>query len=496
MRTRQVSTTMAPMAPTRTWFNSLDERLGDGLEAVLRRHHRRRLDRLGWRHVLEPREPDTCWSTRAKVRPGNQVEVFIDGAAAFGAMAEAIREAQRSVHIAGWHASPDFALVRDGEAATLRELLTEAAQRLPVRLLLWAGPPLPAFLPTRRIVRRVRDDLTRDTAITCALDSRERTLHCHHEKIVVIDDDLAFVSGLDFTALEGDRYDEPDHPPRDPLGWHDLAVRLRGPAVVDVARHFVQRWGAVTEELLPWPLTPKAAGPSQVQVLRTVPDGTYQFSPSGEFTILESYLRAFVSAKRFIYVENQFLWSPEVIDVLVEKLKSPPSDDFRILLVLPVKPSDGAETTRGQLSRLLDADAGSGRVLATTIIGHDGGQTAPVYIHAKVAVVDDEWLTIGSANLNEHSLLNDTEMNIATTDAALARQTRLRLWAEHTQRPLSAIDGEPCQLIDDVWRPIAEEQARRARQGQAPTHRLTLLTKVSRRGDRLEGPVRGLLVDG
>ncbi len=156
-----------------------------------------------------------------------------------------------------------------------------------------------------------------------------------------------------------------------------------------------------------------------MQVLRTVPEKTYDFAPDGAFTILEAYLRALRSAEHFIYLENQFLWSPEVVDVLARKLEHPPRPGFRILLLLPARPSDGKESTRGQLGRLVQADDGGRRLLATTISGHHAGTTAPVYVHAKVGIVDDRWLTIGSANLNEHSLLNDSEMNVLTCDPDL-----------------------------------------------------------------------------
>jgi phosphatidylserine/phosphatidylglycerophosphate/cardiolipin synthase-like enzyme len=164
--------------------------------------------------------------------------------------------------------------------------------------------------------------------------------------------------------------------------------------------------------------------------------------------------------------------------------------------VLPTRPNNAKETTRGQLGRLMSADDGRGRLLATTIVGRPGEGRPPVYVHAKVGIVDDRWLTVGSANLNEHSLFNDTELNVLTCDAALARQTRLRLWSEHTERPIDEIAGDPSSVVDGVWRSIAEEQADRARRGLPRTHRLSLLEKVSRRADRLEGPVRGLLVDG
>ncbi len=478
------------------WFDQLDERAGDALDALLRRHHRRRLRRLGWHDALAPPPGGGWWSRRAPVRSGNSLDGCIDGAAAFAQMEAAIRAARHSVHIAGWHATPDFRLTRGAGAPTLRELLTETAERVPVRLLLWAGPPMPALQPTRRMVRRAQQEFTRDSFVRCALDQRERTLHCHHEKLVVVDNQVAFVGGVDMTALEGDRYDDPTHSPRPGVGWHDATVRLRGPAVADVARHFAQRWAEVTAEVLPEPPEPAAAGTLQVQVLRTVPERTYRFAPRGDFTILDAYLNAIRAAERFIYLENQFLWSPEVVDALIDKVEHPPCDEFRILLVLPARPSNGADTTRGQLGRLLSADDSSRRVLATTLISYRGTESSPVYVHAKIGIIDDRWLTIGSANLNEHSLLNDTELNVLTTDGDLARDTRLRLWSEHTERTTQEVDQDPCSFIDGVWRTTAADQARREREGLPRTHRLTLLADVSRRTHRLEGPVRGFLVDG
>ena len=144
-------------------------------------------------------------------------------------------------------------------------------------------------------------------------------------------------------------------------------------------------------------------------------------------------MRAFQQAERFIYVENQFLWSPEIARVLREKLLDPSLDDFRMLFVLPSKPNSGRDDTRGVLAELVEADADRGRLLACTIYARSGPVADPIYVHAKVAIVDDRWLTIGSANLNEHSLFNDTEMNVVAHDPDLARSTRLRLWAEHLE---------------------------------------------------------------
>ncbi len=96
-----------------------------------------------------------------------------------------------------------------------------------------------------------------------------------------------------------------------------------------------------------------------------------------------------------------------------------------------------------------------------------------------------------------HSLFNDTEMNLVTDDSQLARETRVRLWAEHLQVDQSTVaDTEPSRLVDERWRPIAEEQQARQRAGRRPTHRLVLLPGVSRRSRRLLGPVQGLIDDG
>ena len=486
------------------WWDRVDAVLGDGLESLLRNHHRRRLDRLGWSDALSPSPsaggpadpPRQAWSRRAPVRSGNSVEVLIDGASALPAVEDAIRAARHHVHIAGWHVTPDFELTRSPEPVRLRELLADVSHRVEVRVLMWAGPPLPMFRPTRKMVKQARAELVRSGRVRCALDRREFTLHCHHEKVIVVDDDIAFVGGIDLTDLQGDRYDHRDHEPRPPLGWHDAAVRLRGPAVSDVALHFVQRWREVAGEQLPAPAGAAPAGDLDVQVLRTVPEGIYRFADRGEFTILEAYVRALRSAERLVYLENQFLWSPEIVDLLADKLARPPHPDFRVLLVLPARPNNGADTTRGQLGRLLEADGSSGRLLATTISAHDDDRTAPVYVHAKIGIVDDRWLTIGSANLNEHSLFNDTEMNLLVCDPRLARETRLRLWSEHLEQPAEAVDGQPHTVIDEVWWPTAREQSRRARDGLQRTHRLMLLGSVSRRSERLQGPARGLLVDG
>jgi phosphatidylserine/phosphatidylglycerophosphate/cardiolipin synthase-like enzyme len=475
----------------------VDRVVGEQLERAVRDHHRRRLAKLGQEQVLDPPDGSLWAAGEPPPRAGNRLDVLIDGEHAIAAILAAIRSARSHVHVAGWHVTPSFALERDGaQRTTLKQALAELAERIPVRVLLWAGPPLPVFEPKRSDVKEVREELSRGTRIRCVLDARERTMHCHHEKLVIVDDEVAFVGGIDLTSLSGDRWDSREHPADGQLGWHDAATRLRGPAVADVAEHFRARWQEVAKEPLPPPSAQPPAGETDVQVLRTVPEVTYAFAPRGDFRILDAYVRALRSAQRLIYLENQFLWSTEIADVLAAKLRDPPAPDFRVLLMLPAHPNNGADTTRGQLGLLVEAAGDSGRLLATTISCHSGTRTHQLYVHAKVGIVDDRWLTVGSANLNEHSLFNDTEMNVATCDAELARRTRLELWSEHLELPVERVDGDPTTVIDELWRPTAQEQLRLHRAQLPRTHRLMELPAVSRRTKRLIGPMRGLLVDG
>ncbi len=474
-------------------LESADAAIGNVLTRSVTAHPRRRLKRIGRLRALDP--PAGGWAEGdPPPRAGNELEVLVDGAEALPQIASAIETARSHVWLAGWFFSPDFKLRRD-DGPALRELLAQTAERLEVRVLGWGGAPLPFFHPDRGEMRAIREELVRGTKVQFALDARERPLHCHHEKLVIVDGETAFVGGIDLTTLSGDRFDTPDHPQRQGVGWHDATSRVRGPAVVDVAEHFRLRWHEVTGEHLAAIGPPSEAGDLEVQIVRTVPERIYDALPRGDFRVLESYLRGFRSAERLVYLENQFLWSPEIVTVLADKLSHPPSDEFRLLVVLPAKPRNGEEDTRGQLGVLAGADAGRGRLLACTL--HQRGERAhPVYVHAKIGIVDDRWLTLGSANLNEHSLFNDTEMNVVVRNEALARKTRLRLWAEHLECDPADLARDPTQIIDTRWRPLAEEQLRRLRAGLPLTHKLLLLPHVSRRAAGMLGPLNGFLVDG
>src|SRR5581483_11506004 len=216
--------------------------------------------------------------------------------------------------------------------------------------------------------------------------------------------------------------------------------------------NFSQRWQAVTGTVLPLPETTAPcddqghaapAGPP-LQIVRTIPAQTYPFAPRGEFGIAWAYQHAFANAKRFIYLENQYLWSPAIVDELIAALRRVDDPTFRIALVLPAKPNIGKRDTDLHLRQLLDADQGRGRVRLFTLYTRRADQRLlwaykPIYVHAKVAIVDDAWCTVGSANLNQRGMEGDSELNVQVGDAALARELRLRLWSEHLGLPVETL---------------------------------------------------------
>jgi len=390
-----------------------------------------------------------------------------------------LADARESIFLAGWTFTPSFRLSRGGP--TLRELLADAAERVDVRVIAWAGAPLPLFKPSRKAVAAARDELVHGTQIRMTLDGRERPLHCHHEKLAVIDGRIAYVGGIDLTLLGGDRFDERAHPARGSRGWHDAAVRIEGPLVADVAQHIAMRWLEVAGERVAVAASEPFDGGVEAQFVRTVPENVYEAVPRGDLRILEAYRRALLSAERLVYLESQFLWSPEIAGILEDKLRNPPSDEFRVVVVLPARANNGQDDTRGQLGLLVEADHDD-RLLACSLF--QPGRVGQVYVHAKIGIVDDRWLCIGSANLNEHSLFNDTEACVITCDERLARETRLSLWREHLGR--DDVGGPAHVVVDEQWKPIAEN-------GRG---RLALLPHVSRRSAALLGPVNSLLVDG
>ncbi len=468
---------------------------GERIDDAVRSRHRSRLRHVGWERALDVSELGFANGTFPP-RQGNALELLVDGSEALPAIAAELARAESYVHLAGWFFSPELHLSREEEPVVVRNLLAELAERVDVRVLSWKGAPLPLFKPSQRDVREMLEALAHHTKIQAHADGCTGFTHCHHEKVIVIDGRVAFVGGIDLTLDGGDPWDTPSHVARGGIGWHDAAVRIEGPAVADVEQHFRVRWHGTTREILPRPTVSEAAGDVEAQVVRTVPARVYRSLRQGDYSILEAYTAALRSAERFIYLENQFLWSPEIVSILADKLEDPPSDDFRVLVLLPARANDGADISRGQVAALIHAADETTRFLACTVYARERNLRDPVYVHSKIGIVDDRWLTLGSANLNAHSLFHDTEVNVVTLDERVARAARIRLWSEHLElSPEEVEDVDPVELIDQRWEVVAAEQLELLENGEALTHRLVKLPGVSRRRRRLIGGLQSHLYD-
>ncbi len=418
-------------------------------------------------------------------RSHNRVTPLIDGQAFFDDLATTLGAAKHYVYIVGWYMTPAIPLQRGSMealvASRLRGLLAETAQRLPVRVLIWSGAPI-VFQPDTDATAAVKRALEEHARLTggdllCRLDHCAHFSHCHHQKAIVIDGQVAFVGGMDLTTLQGDRWDLPGHPLRAGINWHDVQLRLEGEAVADVELNFRQRWiAAGGDHSLPTCApTWQPDWQSPVQIVRTIPRRIYDFAPRGEYGIHHVYLSAIEQARRLIYLENQYLWSPEIRQALVDAIQRNADTTFRIVIVLPARAYDGKWDNDKHVEALRKADKGRGIVsvycpyASGPNLGVQPFSYRPVYVHAKVGIIDDEWLLIGSANLNDRGLITDSEILAVTHDPAVARQTRIDLWTEHLALPREEVEAaEPHTLVDGAWVARAARNARIVQQGDLP----------------------------
>ncbi len=344
-----------------------------------------------------------------------------------------------------------------------------------VKVLLWGGPLLPVLVPDKP--KEAQRQLT-EVGVTCLLDDSTHGIVHHpieslHQKISIVDGTHAFVGGIDpMMELSGefDRWDSPSHPFSSPLRltktgtsphpWHDAHALIEGPAARDVELNFCQRWNSVVERhvwkelrLPEHPPAPPLESKTIVQVARTIPQHTYSFEPAaGIQGIAQHYLNGLGNAQRFVYLENQYFWLYSGIgyvlpslgreclamEHIIRELGEALRRGVTLALVLPDHPSIGRADTDASLVHLRGGApeaVAQGRFqvfcLASSTHQEDGEHYRPIYVHAKVAIVDDLWTTVGSANLNNKGMRDDTEMNVTTLDAELAQGLRLVLWAEH-----------------------------------------------------------------
>lgn len=383
----------------------------------------------------------------------------------------------------------------------VRDVLGFAAQRgVKVGVLLWDSPSLGVHITNDPSEQK---RLLEEVGVDCLLDNSSlkvtHLMEALHQKCAVVDGRIAFVGGIDLTLQANgdyDRWDTHYHPAESPERgsartasmhpWHDAHLRIEGPVVADVERNIIQRWAevAVRRDGPQWPGEAPDATPAPLangawaQVIRSIPKNTYDFAPDGVFTIREAYTRAVGVARNFIYLESQYLWpeSYHGIDTLLWGGKSPEMITFLdalgdalnrgvwVGIVLPDHPNCGRRYSDAGLAHIRERApraVAAGRLLALTL-GADavddnapgGLYYRPVYVHAKVGIVDDRWLTVGSANLNNRGFGADAELNLSLADPAIAAEVRLALWMEHLQASL-----EEGATLRDVERGFAALRA-------------------------------------
>ncbi|MET9319410.1 phospholipase D family protein [Streptomyces sp. NPDC003038] len=453
---------------------------------------------------LDSRHPGgVAWSR------GNDVRALIHGRTYFRELLAAIRS-QRAGDLllfTDWRGDPQERL--DGEGTEIGTLLSEAAERgVIVKGLIWRSH-LDRFQFSEEENLHLGEEIEAAGG-ECLLDMRVRPGGSHHQKLVVLrhpgrpERDVAYVGGIDLCYSRKDDASHRGDPQSlrlaDAYGarpaWHDVQLAIRGPAVGDIEAGFRERWddpsplsrSPVTrlreflhredthaDPLPPQMPDPEPRGTHTVQVLRTYPNRLlrgYAFAPDGERSIARSYLKALRRARVLIYLEDQYLWSPHVVDCFARALAANPA--LRLIAVIPSFPEQDGRITlpMNLVGRITALDtlrrAGGDRVAVYGLENHAG---TPVYVHAKVCVIDDVWVSAGSDNINLRSWTHDSELNCAVLDEAsdpreprdpggrgdmarrFARELRLSLSREHLDRedPHAPHDPDaPDPLCDPV----------------------------------------------
>ncbi len=446
---------------------------------------------------------------------GNLVVPHVHGVAYFARLAEVIGGTGHGdqVYFTDWRGDADELLTDEGPS--IGQLLCAAARRnVQVRGLLWRSHSDRASFSAQENQKLGAE--INDVGGEALLDQRVRRGGSHHQKMVLIrhrdrpDADVAFVGGIDLCHSRRDDAAHAGDPqsqrldrrygPRPP--WHDAMVEIRGPAVVDVLATFLQRWNDPTPldhnnpyrrmlqraARMPRHATPLSdvvtgqavAGPHQVQVLRTYPfkRPPFPFAAEGERTIARAYEHAFARATRLVYLEDQYLWSDVVARTLAEALRRSPR--LQVIAVVPRFPDqDGRVSGPPNRLRQLTAmklltEAGGDR-FAVYDLENDAG--TPVYVHAKVCIVDDTWMTCGSDNFNRRSWTHDSELTCAVVDpdGLLPRRLRTALWSEHLGLPLDDPRLAEVDAAGELWRERTMSTASRAR-----LHRPAPVSRVAR----------------
>ncbi len=397
------------------------------------------------------------------VAVADHAAVLIDADAYFGRLHEALSQARESILIVGWDFDASISLrPRDESCPSLGAFLralVEANEKLSIRILIWSvavlhapGAPLPLILG---------EEWQHHPRIALRLDNKHPLYACHHQKLVSVDGSLAFLGGIDLTVRRWDTCEHAavDDARRGPDGAaygpvHDMQMLVDGEAAREITRIAHKRWEAATGERLEEPEAPPSMWPrslppdferTEVAISRTVPARAGQAGVREVEAMIVDALRA---ARHLVYIEAQYFTATLVRRVLSERLSQ--ADCPEIIAVLTHESRGLMErvfmgNNRDRILRVLARADRWGKFAAyyPYVTGPDG--RCNVHIHAKVLIVDDVLLRIGSANLNNRSMGLDTECDLSI-EGATAREreaigrVRTKLIAEHLGTAPEAVE--------------------------------------------------------
>ena len=417
------------------------------------------------------RAGENCWRTEIAQR----IAVAIDGECYFRALREAILGARQRVMILGWDIHSQLRLVRDekddGYPTKLGPLLDYVASEREVDVYVLSWDFAMIYLLERETFPLYSLNWKTDSRVRFELDSAHPPGASQHQKIVVIDDALGFCGGLDLSVW---RWDTSEHPAEDerrvdPDGepyppFHDLQMAVDGDAAGALAELARERWRRATGEELdplqagarncPWPesLAPIMRD-IRVAIARTEPEHDGR---SGVREVEQLYLDSIAAAQSYIYIENQYLTSHNVVKALAARLRE--REGPEVVIIMPRETGGWLEqqtmdVVRSRVARQLrEADSGSRlRLYYPQVSASDNVATM---VHAKLMIADDRWLRFGSANLSNRSMALDSECDMAveaeqggdTADAI--RNLLVTLLAQH-------LGGEP----DEVSKSLQQQQS-------------------------------------
>lgn len=402
---------------------------------------------------------ENCW----RVERADRMTVIVDADEYFRAAREAFLLAKRRIMLVGWDFDARIRLTggprEPGEPEQIGEFLHWLVERNPaleLYLLRWDVGAVKSLFRGTTVFTVLK--WMRHPRIHTKLDHHHPTAASHHQKIVSIDDCLAFCGGIDMT---GDRWDTRGHLDdepgrRQPNGrpykpWHDATSALAGPVAAALGEACRDRWArAAGERLAPiegeagcWPamLRPSFEDVA-VAIARTHPAMADQ---KAVHEVEALFLAQIAAARRFLYCESQYFASRRIAEAIARRLDEP--DGPEIVIVNPVTAQGWLEpvamdTARARLMAALRARDRHGRLRLYHPHTEGGG---PIYVHAKISIVDEALLRIGSANMNNRSLRLDTECDVAVAaggDPARARTIaaiRDDLLAEHLGVPAARV---------------------------------------------------------